>query len=259
MVGVGLESTLHALRRTILDAQRGLAPPAMLDCAAHMLLYLDEPQAMQRIALEHLLDRFAATRVAIGFGTPYDPKYQVCATQRRTDCDVPDELGVAWPNQHRWIQSIWQSSAAVYLDVQEDQIGRGLRPSLERFRARVKLARRLELDDRSFGIVCVAQTEERRRWGWEDQFYLDQFVLGFLSPLMAESRRSRDKVRGHLTTAEYAIVQLAAQGLSYKEIAAKLNKSPNTVDNQLGRLRRKLGVRNQIALVRACADLPQAE
>jgi hypothetical protein len=107
----------------MLDAQRGLAPPAMLDCAAHMLLYLDEPQAMQRIALEHLLDRFAATRVAIGFGTPYDPKYQVCATQRRTDCDVPDELGVAWPNQHRWIQSIWQSGAAVYLDVQNDLIG----------------------------------------------------------------------------------------------------------------------------------------
>jgi DNA-binding CsgD family transcriptional regulator len=54
-------------------------------------------------------------------------------------------------------------------------------------------------------------------------------------------------------------VQLAAQGLSYKEIAAKLNKSPNTVDNQLGRLRQKLGVRNQVALIRACADLPQAE
>jgi hypothetical protein len=54
------------------------------------------------------------------------------------------------------------------------------------------------LDDRSFGIVCVAQTEERRRWGWEDQFYLNQFVPEFLSPLMAESRRSRDKVRGHL-------------------------------------------------------------
>ena len=259
MVGARPESTLHTLRRTMLDAQRGLAPPAMLDCAAHMLLYLDEPQAMQRIALEHLLDRFAATRVAIGFGTPYDPKYRICATQMRTDCDVPDELGVAWPNQDRWIQSIWQSSAAVYLDVQNDLIVRGLQPSLERFRARVKLARRLELDDRSFGIVCVAQTEERRRWGWEDHFYLNQFVVGFLSPLMAESRRSRHKVHGHLTTAEYAIVQLAAQGLSYKEIAAKLNKSPNTVDNQLGRLRRKLGVRNQVALIRACAGLPKAE
>jgi len=53
---------------------------------------------------------------------------------------------------------------------------------------------------------------------------------------MAESRRSRDKVRGHLTTAEYAIVQLAAQGLSYKEIAAKTQQVSHTVDNQLGRL-----------------------
>jgi DNA-binding CsgD family transcriptional regulator len=256
MAGAMPGSALHALRRKMLDAQRGLAPAAMLDCAAHMLLYFDEPQTMQRIALEHLLDRFAATRVAIGFGSPYDPNYQICATQRRRDCDVPDELGVVWPNQDRWIQSIWQSSATVYLDVQKDLVVRGLRPSLERFRARVKLARRLELDDRSFGIVCVAQTEERRRWGSEDQFYLNQFVVGFLSPLMAESRRSHDKFR--LTTAEYAIVQFAAQGLSYKEIAAKLNKSPNTIDNQLCRLRRKLGVRNKVALLRACAGIPEA-
>jgi DNA-binding CsgD family transcriptional regulator len=256
MVGAMPESTRHTLRRTVLDAQRGLAPPAMLDCAAHMLLYFDEPQTMER-ALEHLLDRFAATRVAIGFGTPYDPKYQICATQMRTDCDVPDELGVAWPNQDRWIQSIWQSRVALYLDVQNDLIVRGLRPSLERFRARVKLARRLEWDDRSFGIVCIAQTEEHRRWGWGDQSYLNQFVVGFLSPLMAESRRSRDKIRGHLTAAEYAIVRLAAQGLSYKEIAAKLNKSPNTVDSQLGRLRRKLGVRNQVALIQACTGLSE--
>ena len=60
------ESTLHGLRRTMLDAQRGLVPSAMLDCGAHMLLYLDEPQTMMRIGLSHLLERFAATRTAAG-------------------------------------------------------------------------------------------------------------------------------------------------------------------------------------------------
>jgi DNA-binding CsgD family transcriptional regulator len=72
------------------------------------------------------------------------------------------------------------------------------------------------------------------------------------------SRRSRDMVRGRLTTAEYAIVQFAAQGPSYKKIAAKLNKSSNAIDNHLGRLRRKLGVHNKVALIRACAGLPEA-
>jgi hypothetical protein len=32
----------------------------MLDCGAHMLLYFNEPQMMQWIGLQHLLERFAA-------------------------------------------------------------------------------------------------------------------------------------------------------------------------------------------------------
>jgi methionine-gamma-lyase len=46
----------------------------------------------------------------------------------------------------------------------------------------------LEYGNRSFGIICVDQTEERRRWSESDLAYLDQSVLGFLSPIMALSR-----------------------------------------------------------------------
>jgi DNA-binding CsgD family transcriptional regulator len=73
-----------------------------------------------------------------------------------------------------------------------------------------------------------------------------------LSPIMAESRSESGR---SLTAAERAVVRLAALGMSYKEIAAELHKSPNTVDNQLRKIRERLGVRNQIELVRACADL----
>jgi DNA-binding CsgD family transcriptional regulator len=239
----------------MLDAQRGVVSPAMLDCGAHMLLYLDEPQTMLQIGLTHLLERFDATRTDIGYGSACDPKYEAVAAQRREDCDVPDMLGFAWPNQHHLLQSIWRSPVAIYLDVKHDAIVGGLRPSLEHLRVRAKLARRLEFGNRSFGIICVDQTEERRRWAREDQVYLDQFVVGFLSPLMTESRAVRDRARLHLTTAEQAIVRLAVQGLSYKEIAMRLGKSPNTVDNQLSQLRRKLEVRNQVELVRACESL----
>jgi DNA-binding CsgD family transcriptional regulator len=117
------------------------------------------------------------------------------------------------------------------------------------------MARRLEYGNRSFGIICIDQTEERRRWGESDLTYLDQFVLGLLSPILAESRSCQSQSRGSLTPAERAVVRLASLGMSYKEIAKELRKSPNTVDNQLRKIREKLGVSNQIELVRACANL----
>jgi DNA-binding CsgD family transcriptional regulator len=70
-----------------------------------------------------------------------------------------------------------------------------------------------------------------------------------------ESRSYQSESRRSLTAAERAVVRLATLGMSYKEIAAELHKSPNTVDNQLRKIRERLGVRNQIELVRACADL----
>jgi DNA-binding CsgD family transcriptional regulator len=245
----------YRLRRTILDAQRAVVPPTMLDCGAHMLLYFDEPQMMQRIGLQHLLERFAATRVDLGFGTSNDPKYQICAVQKRADCDVPDMLGVSWPNRARALQSVWQSKSTIYFDVRCDPTMKELRPALERVRTLVKMARRLEHGNRSFGMICVDQTEERRRWSESDLSYLDQFVLGFLSPIMALSRSCQSDSRRSLTPAEHAVVRLATLGMSYKEIAAELHKSPNTVDNQLRKIRERLGVRNQIELVRACANL----
>jgi DNA-binding CsgD family transcriptional regulator len=239
----------------MLDAQRGVVPCAMLDCGAHMLLYFDEPETMQQIGLQHLLERFAATRADLGFATPNDPEYQICAVQRQAHCNIPDMLGVTWPNRHRAIQSVWQSKSAIYVDVRCDPILGELRPALERVRTRVKMVRRLEYGNRSFGMICVAQTEERRRWSESDLAYLDQFVLGFLSPIMAESRSRQSKSRRSLSAAERGVVRLAILGMSYKEIGRELRKSPNTVDNQLRKVRQRLGVHNRVELIRACANL----
>ena len=61
-----------------------------------------------------------------------------------------------------------------------------------------------------------------------------------------EPSESRSESGRSLTAAERAVVRLAALGMSYKEIAAELHKSPNTVDNQLRKIRKRLGVHNQI-------------
>jgi DNA-binding NarL/FixJ family response regulator len=44
-----------------------------------------------------------------------------------------------------------------------------------------------------------------------------------------------------LTPAERSVVRLVAEGLSYKEIARKLERSFSTVDHQLRSIRAKLG------------------
>jgi DNA-binding CsgD family transcriptional regulator len=244
------ESPLHRLRRTILDAQRGSAAPAMLDCAAHMLLYFDQPEVMRQIGLRHLLDRFDATRADFGFASPLDPFYRPSSVEQRTDCWVPDVLGTKVPNQSLGVQAVWQSRTSLYFDVANEPACRTLRLLLDRAGTRAKMARRVEHADRPFAIICIDHTEERRLWSDRDLGYLDIFVHHFLAPIVAESHLHRPR----LTRAERDVVELAARGFSYKEIAISLCKSPNTVDNQLRALREKLGVRNQVELVRACAD-----
>ena len=105
-------------------------------------------------------------------------------------------------------------------------------------------------------IICVDDTEEARRWEDRDHAYLNRFVNSFLAPILYECRAMQTQAAiGPLTDAEKAVVRLASIGLTYKQIARRLGKSPNTVDNQLRRIRAKLGVHNQVELVRASSGL----
>lgn len=56
-----------------------------------------------------------------------------------------------------------------------------------------------------------------------------------------------------LSSAEFRVARLAAEGLQYKEIARELGVSPATVRNQLHTVYRKLGVSNKTALTNALA------
>jgi DNA-binding CsgD family transcriptional regulator len=246
---------LLELRHRLLDGQRGASPGAMLDCAAHMLLYADDPEAAQRIGMQHLLERFDATRIDLGFGSPNNDEHIATAFVRREGCDAPSPVGVRLPNRDQGIQVVWRSSRPVFLDIERDPLLARMRHMIrENFRTRTKLACRLEHHGSLFGIVCVDQTEDRRRWSDAEQAYLERFVRLFFAPVIFESRLAAAPAKaGLLTDAEKAVVRLAVQGCTYKEIARRLGKSPNTVDNQLRRIRAKLGVHNQVELVRASA------
>jgi DNA-binding NarL/FixJ family response regulator len=65
---------------------------------------------------------------------------------------------------------------------------------------------------------------------------------------------------GELTETERRIAELAAEGRSNKEIAAALYVTPKTVETQLSRIYRKVGVRSRTQLARhlsADAEAPK--
>lgn len=57
-----------------------------------------------------------------------------------------------------------------------------------------------------------------------------------------------------LTRRELEVVRLIAEGLSCREAAQRLSRSPRTVENHLRSVYQKLGVRNRVELVRAADE-----
>ncbi len=58
----------------------------------------------------------------------------------------------------------------------------------------------------------------------------------------------------NLTQRELEVVGLVTEGLSSREVAQRLCRSPRTVENHLRSIYQKLGVRNRVELVRAVAE-----
>jgi DNA-binding CsgD family transcriptional regulator len=237
------------LKITLLDQKRSTAPASMLDCAAHMLLCFEEPEAMHSAALRFMLERFQASRVDFGFGSPDKPVYIPNAVELVPDLSIPPFEG-AFPNQIWPVQQVWRSCGPVYQSLESC-------PGIEKYWAglgsKSKIARRLEVEGQVFGLICVDDTDAVRSWDAADLGYFDQFVTEFFSPIIrAQVRLERPSILAQLSTAEISVVRLAACGLSYKEVARRLGKSPNTVDNQLRSARAKLKVRNQVELAQAC-------
>jgi DNA-binding NarL/FixJ family response regulator len=91
------------------------------------------------------------------------------------------------------------------------------------------------------------------------EYFLDSslshaVVESFLHFPIKEAR-IRDDEYGSLTPREQEIMRLLAEGLSVKEIAAKLFISPKTVENHRSNIMNKLGLHSAIELIRYAARL----
>lgn len=84
---------------------------------------------------------------------------------------------------------------------------------------------------------------------------LSHAVVESLLNLPIKEARIRDDEYGSLTPREQEIMRLLAEGLSVKEIAAKLYISPKTVENHRSNIMNKLGLHSAIELIRYAARL----
>ena len=139
------------------------------------------------------------------------------------------------------------------------------RAELLRMGTRVKMAAPIMDRTRPLGLMCVdwmdaCEPARDERWA-----RFEEIAAVVLGPVMSAAQRvasgaQRDvgrPVHGgdaidlleSLTPAERTVARLAVDGLSYKEIARRLNRSFSTVDHQLRSARSKLGVSSTARLV----------
>lgn len=252
---------LPILRRRFLDERRHNSPAALLDCVAHMLLYLDQPDTLLEVALGYLVRTLSACRGDAGVGTPRSSFYTPSAIYLDPRRDAPTMLGANVPNQHPVLQLVWQTAGPVRLEqVETNPLIGSLREAFIELHSRSMLARRLEHRNAMLGLICIDHTEESHEWRPGELLLVDDFCREFLAPLLDYSlqltrQNCAASPRTALSPAELEAIRLAANGLSYGEIAHALGKSVRTVDNQLRSAREKMGARNQTELIKLAAPL----
>jgi DNA-binding CsgD family transcriptional regulator len=248
-----LPTSLTQLRQQVLETRRYDTPAATLDCVAHMLLYLDQPQRVLELALTHLVGRLGVCRGDAGLGQPEAERFVADVAYEEPSRAAPTTLGMQLPNRHALLQQVWRTARPVRIEAvaQNRQLGR-LRAHFVALRTTAMLARRLDYQGRMLGLICLDHTQAQHQWLADEVRLMDEFCQTFLAPVLAHSLAQAAPV-SVLSVAEQAVVRLAACGLSYAEIAQALNKSIRTVDHQLRSARQKLGARNQIELMRRCA------
>lgn len=186
-------------------------------------------------------------------------------------------IGFAVDASEPALQSAWFAPGVVVMvDVlQERLLGHRMRAALAHVGTRVKMAAPIQGRGRPIGVVCVDWMDRCDPACDECWARFEQVAADVLGPVMSTAQRlaggaacrapaaAQDDVQDDahgpldgLTPAERTVVRLAADGLSYKEIARRLDRSFSTVDHQLRSARHKLGVHSTARLVRLVAAAP---
>lgn len=276
MDGEDLLQAQRRLRSRLLEG-RGSTLPGAQALAAHMLVYLDDEAHCWQLMLDWLRATFDADRASGGLAGPAQALYVAQAEALRPGGAMPSALGTTHDAREGWLAgALGGAQPVVFGDVAHDaRFAPGLRRQLLATGTRAQLALVLRAGRVPVGLVLCGWRDARPGWTPPRLGEVDAAASAMLGPILAVAARlgrrrpveADDGAAGHvrehrlvasLTPAELDVARLVVTGMSYKEIAHRLNRSFSTVDHRLRAIREKLGARSTARMVALLADLLDA-
>lgn len=226
-------------------------PQALLELTASVLEASAASRSPLEAGLRGLLELVQADRADGGYVSPSTPWYQ--PTSLVAGAGVQTH-GFRVPLDDPVVHSVLTLDAAVFVADTAEQIPAGpVRTLLAGNRTRSMVVRRIDDETDTFGIVCIDWVDRHLEDMDGDVLELiDYFVTRIWSPILrlheiAHQNQETSPLET-LTAAEHEVVMLAAQGLTYGDIARERGTSVNTVSQQLRAARLKAGARNTAEL-----------
>ncbi len=265
------EDLLHAQRRlrgSLLESRRG-APAGSADLAAHLLLYLDDTDQCWRLILQWMRDTLDADRVDGGFASP---RMDYRPAREAVRAGLPPLLvpELVFDPADRALRTVWDTPSPVLFDdvANDARFGAATRAQLLAMGTRAKLALALRDGEAPLGLICCNWADERRRRKSGLRQLVGELSSVFLNPILAtvSALHAQDDAPaaspahahdflGQLTQGELDVARLVVTGMSYKEIADRLNRSYSTVDHRLRSIREKSGARSTARMISMLSSL----
>ncbi len=247
-------SAIH-LRDEFIEKQLNEVDHNMINCVAHMILVIDNPKEIVRVGLEYMVNELSVCRADAGFARPDHMHYTPIAESSSKDTLPPSITGIVIPNQHEVMQKVWKSSKPIkYESVHNNLDLKDLKQSFVDAKCKSMLMQRLLWEDEPIGISCVDHTVDDHKWNTLEIRFMETFCSKFFGPLAGISNYWYNPKMHHMfsrpTDSELIAIRLASEGLTYKEIAKKLNKSVRTIENQFRNARKRLSAKTQMELLK---------
>lgn len=263
------------LKRDLLDAPHAIRWPSARELAAYMLLSIDEPEVCWRSALDFLRQNLGVERVDGGYASPDDDIYWPASSECRSGPEVPSLIGMAVDNHAPAARQIWLAGRPlVHNDMTQDLVfDDHLRKHFLAIGTVGKMTCAVVFRNEPIGLVCADRMSTGN--GWQAAHYdcFDSVTRDVMAPILHAARmltsqfglatpsgKRAERSRwtpglATLSRAELQVCRLVAEGLSYKEIALRINRSFSTVDHHLRSIRTKLQIRSTGKLVSELSKL----
>jgi DNA-binding CsgD family transcriptional regulator len=245
------------LKKHFVDGNLNSTSRETIDCAAHMILVIENPKETVHVALAHMVNRLNVCRADAGFATPDTENYTPIAEYCSTDTNPPSIVGFVLANQHETMQRVWNSASPVkYEDVENNPQLVLIKNKLASLKCKSMLMQRLVWNEKLIGIACVDHTTSNHIWNQTEVEFMERFCTKFLAPLAAISNYWHNPKLHHMfqkpSESELEAIRLASKGMSSKQVADELKKSVRTIENQLRHARKRLNSRNLAELIKKC-------